>query len=57
VENHYVDAKPDNGTRWNTVVCGLVILALVPISKLMGAGARVSPLTRKAFFPKTTDEI
>ncbi|KAJ7793013.1 hypothetical protein B0H14DRAFT_2623284 [Mycena olivaceomarginata] len=30
VENHYVDAKPDNGTRWNTV--------------LMGAGARVSPL-------------
>ncbi|KAJ7789565.1 pectin lyase fold/virulence factor [Mycena olivaceomarginata] len=20
VENHYVDAKPDNGTRWNTVV-------------------------------------
>ncbi|KAJ7229494.1 pectin lyase fold/virulence factor [Mycena rebaudengoi] len=22
VENHFMDAVPDNGTRWNTVVCG-----------------------------------
>ncbi|KAJ7822451.1 pectin lyase fold/virulence factor [Mycena leptocephala] len=25
VENHYVDAKPDNGTRSDTVVCGINI--------------------------------
>jgi hypothetical protein len=25
VENHYMDAKPDNGTRLDTVVCGFFL--------------------------------